>query len=139
MSAKPKADASMKQKPEITTKSNKVAIPAKTVALEDMPLRERLALKSGAQQSILRDIPVVQAEALLKGPGNKRPMALLDQKEGPADVSRKRVKTAAQPKDEEIPKRKAAKKRTIVESSSEEISLQDDSDDHSQWDDDEEL
>jgi len=48
------------------------------VVLEDMPLRERLALKSGAQQSILKDIPVSQAEALLKGPGNKRPMALLD-------------------------------------------------------------
>ena len=88
-----------------------------------MPLRKRLALKSGAQQSILRDIPVVQVEALLKGPGNKRPMALLYQKESPAYVSRKRVKTTAQPKDLEIPKRKAAKKRSIVESSSKEISL----------------
>jgi hypothetical protein len=69
-------------------------------------------------------------------------MALLDQKEGPADVSRKRVKgeTAAIQKNEDMPKRKAVK-RKIVESSSEdeELSLEDESDDHSQWDDDEEI
>jgi hypothetical protein len=69
-------------------------------------------------------------------------MALLDQKEGPADVSRKRVQgeTAAIQKNEDMPKRKAVK-RKIVESSSEdeELSLEDESDDHSQWDDDEEI
>ena len=67
-------------------------------------------------------------------------MALLNQEEGPADVSRKRVKgeTVAIKNDEDIPKRKAVK-RKIVESSSDEFSLKSESDDHSQWDDDDEL
>lgn len=69
-------------------------------------------------------MPIGQAQALLKGPGHKRPMDLFEENESPAVVSRKRVKTAAQPNIRDIPKKKAVKKR--VESSSDEFSVQED-------------